>query len=893
MKRIKEDHNIKRILMTCSFALLLPVILTSVILLSVSAGADITLTSPDKFYGRDKCLTVTVTGNADGHEIGLIAEGISDGAAAERRFETISCSGDVKFDAFTRGDLFKFRVIAVDKSTLAPVCGSLTLTREPGDDEIDTNVSNVNIPALPAGTSTALKAVTKDLILAQRALASLEALSSNTVTLEYTEDVVSEETDGDGVTVTVVTQETKTAEFTVYDAISVNDAAYTTAGGRLDAMVEAYEKLRTSAAVLYQLAGENTQLKSYALQAGDIATEALGEVYAIESDFTTKRQNRDQASTGFLAHTAKIDDAHKIIRISGGTAVLIDGGFCTYPKGADLALVSDANSSAVILEPDNGKVTNGTAVRSDFAADMSKIVITSGDDAAELATITSGVDPCFRKYDGFEASENTLATVLTTLEYVEAESSETAVNMLTAYAKTQFATASYGTHETYDEIVEAFLSSADDSEATLAALAGGSLEAADDAFEDDLTAEYNGRRGYTEYWSCGNPADLYMDYYGIHCTVDANGNLIGKYEGFEYGVKDTELYFVSPVPDKNGDHIPDSRAGCVYEKIWRLTDYTDPYEFDELAHQPGYDPSAIRTHLYETYEYSTTTKTRSGGPSNLHASSYDIESADEEVLLSDDDNDERLGSMAGANDYDDPEGEPSVQVCHFKRYYDNASTKLEIESVAVYNPAIWEYYKSIGMRWDQARSRCYDILRQKDYAQNGWVKREYTYVGSMPGYDFNDVVVVKDYDLTGDSPMLAYEYHESAMGMFPTYYAYLFQNFDWRSASRAYYTPDYFASWNDRTKRVPADKRELFYGKTWYYRSSDGSMTGYNFLGSWKDPEEYESIQFHGADHNSFLNDNFLIDDADKNVGIWHFVLREDNTIKSSYELIYRRDEND
>ncbi|MCR5267120.1 MAG: hypothetical protein K6E16_01200 [Lachnospiraceae bacterium] len=879
MKQIKEKKSTKRIIITCLSIILLPLFLTAVMRLKVSAFGEVTLSAPDKFFGRDKCLTVTVTGNADDKTIGLIAEATTGSGAVERRFATKSGSGDVKFDAFGTGSLYTFRVIAVDKNTLAPVCNARSLTRTAGEDDFEKSESDVSIPVMTDGTSTALKAVTKDLILAKRSLASLEALCTDTVSVEYTEDVLTEETDADGVTIVVSTQQTKTEEMTRYDAIAYNNDALTEATNRLNAMKSAYEKLRAWAVVLYQLAGENEQLKAYALQAGDIAKEAVDATPVIENDFALKQKDKDMEPTGFTTETTKIRDAHEIIRVSGG-ALLLDGGFCTYPKGADLALVSDEDSSAIILSPDNGKVTEGTATRADFSESMSKIIITSGENAAEFATLAGAEDPCFRYYDGLAVSDNKLTANLTTVEYLDEEADrETAVSMLTAYVKDKKAIASNGTYETYAEIEEAFLAAADDSDETLSALSGGDPEGAAAAFTKDLAGAYNDRRGLTERWSCGDPKYLKSEYYGRHCTTDRDGNIIGKYEAFGYGVKDMELYFASPVPDKNGDLIPDSRKGCVYEKIWRNTDYPDPDDFEAAAHQEGYDPTTIRTHLYEVYEYGGSVSSLGGGFSGFNSGSYAM--------------------IEEINEYDDPEGEPSVQVCHFKRYYENNENgQVEIESVAVYNPALWEYYKSQGRDWDKVRSKCYDILKQRNYARNGDLKLDITYVGSVPGYASNDMVYVKEYDLTGDTPMLAYEYYEPALdmsgyGMLMGYAYFTFNPPSYRSAYKAYYTPKTFDE-NERTRRVPEEKRKLFYGKVRYYNSKDGSITGYNHLVSWADPREEEPIRFNGADIQSFPTDGFLeAGENQKNVGILHWVIRDDDyEITSSHELVYRIDDN-
>ena len=685
MKHINEKKNIKIMIMTILCTVLFPVFLAAAKSTSVSADTPVALSAQARFFGRDKCVTVTVSGNADGHEVGLIAEAMSGGKAVERRFATLSGSGEVKFDAFSSGNLYSFRVIAVDKNTLAPVCSTLSLVRSASGEDIEkTEGISESLPALADGTSTALKAVTKDLILAERTLDSLEALCTETVTVEYTEDVISEETDEDGVVVTTTVQETKTEEMTRYDAISVNGDAFTEAGSRLDAAKSAYGNLRTWAAVLYQISGENGQLKSYALQAGDIAKSAEDAAVAIENDFALKQKDKGLESTGFMAEIKSIRDAHQIIKVCGGAGVLLDGGFCTYPNGADVALVSDEDSSAIILSPDNGKVTEGTVTRGGFAQDMPGIIITSGTNAAVLAAFAGEEEPCFRKYDGYALSGNNISTSLTTLDYmVEDEDSETAVYMLTDYAKKEFAIASNGTYETYEEIVEAFLASADDSQLAMSGLASVNVESAEAAFGGDLTDAYNDRRGLTEYWSCGDPANLKNDYYGIHCTTDKDGNIVGKYESFTYGVKCQELYFASPVPDVGkglgSDHIPDSRRGCVYEKIWRNTDYPNMDDFEAAAHQPGYDPANIRTHLYEVYEYGgsvNTPLTGSGGSSGGGGG-------------------DSFAGIEGINEYDDPEGQPSVQVCHFKRYYENnPNGQVEIESVAVYNPALWEEFKS-------------------------------------------------------------------------------------------------------------------------------------------------------------------------------------------------------
>ncbi|MBO4902286.1 MAG: hypothetical protein J5518_05785 [Lachnospiraceae bacterium] len=906
MKRIEK--NIKRILTCCLYTTLLTVLLLAVIRCRVDANDPVTITAPARFFGSDQCLTVTVEGNADGHSLGLIAEAFSDGKTVDRKFKTINGSGDVKFDTFGRGDLFEFRIIAVDKTTLAPVCNTLSLVRKAGAEEVEQQESDTAIAAMPEGTSIVLKAVTKDLILAKRTLEELEALDSETVSVEITEDVITEETDENGVTVNNVTQETRTAELIKYDAISVNDDAYAEAVSRLEATKTAYEKLRTSAAVLFTVAGENEQLKSYALQAGDIAKAAEDAAVSIEAGYTLKRADQSLVDTDFLAEIDKVREAHKIIRIGGGANLLLNGGFCTYPKGADLALVSDQDSSVVILEPDNGKVTQGSARRAGFAEDMSKIIVTSGNNAAELAVLAVGEEPVFRKYDGFTAAEGGLATHITTLVYATAATySESSVSMLTAYAKELFTVAAVGTHTTYEEIEEAFLASADNSAATLGAYAGsGGLAAADEAFADDLTEAYNDRRGLTEYWSCGDPAYLKSDYRGIHCTCDQEGNIVGLYESFTYGVKCEELYFTSPVPDnKKGlgpDKIPDSRKGCVYEKIWRNIDYPDPDVFcNHIVNQPGYDPANIRTRLYEVYEYGKSTSQFLGSPGGDYGYDDAADYLGEAPETDNSDADERLTGVYAINEYDDPEGEPSVQVCHFKRYYENNENgQVEIESVAVYNPALWEYYKSQGENWDRARSKCYDILRQKNYTRDGKLALDISYVGSVPGYERNDMVYVKKYDTSDGSPMLAAEYYEPATWMsgigLLMGYAYFTFNPTYRSEHRAYYTPEFFDS-NDRTRRVPENKRRLFYGKVRYYRSKDGSITGYNHLVSWADPEEADNgrIFFNGADTTSFPTDKFMLEEYDqKNVGVLRWVIRDDNYEISmdKYELVFRTDQN-
>lgn len=903
MKRIIKNLNAKRMLQFCLYTALLSVILFAAIRYRASANSNVTLSASDVFFNTaDHCLTVTVDGNANDRSIGLIAETFSDGQAIERRFKTIKGSGTVKFDAFERGDLFEFRIIAVDKTTLAPVCDALGLVRQAGEYEVTQSENDVNIPVLTAGTSTALKAVTKDLILARRTLDELEALDSETVRVEYTEDVVTEETDEDGVTVANVTQETRTEDLIRYDAISVDDDAYAEAAGRLEAMKDAYEKLRTSAAVLFLAAGENEQLKSYALQAGEIARTAEDAAVSIKTGYTMKREDRTMDDTAFLEEIAKVGEAHKIIKVCGGANILLNGGFCTYPKGADLALVSDQDSSVVILEPDNGKVIKGSTARSGFADTLSKIVITSGNDAAELSVLAVGEEPCFRKYDGFEAADGSLATHLTTLTYSAGGTyNESSVSMLTAYAKELFDVVSYGTHGTYEEIEEAFLASADDSAATLGGIAGsGGIAAADEAFSDDLTGAYNDRRGYTEHWSCGDPANLKYEYYGRHWTSDQDGNIIGLYESFGYGVKEEELYFTSPVTDANGDGIPDSRKGCVYEKIWHRTDFTDPDEFEVAAAQPGFDPANIRTHIYEEYEYGTGVNTRLlGSPDGYSFGDDDADLLGEAAVAEDGDAGEMLTGINSLNDYNDPEGEPSVQVAHFKRYYDNNENgQIEIESVAVYNPALWEKFKAEGRDWYRVKSLCYDVLKQRNYTRDGKLKLDITYVGTVIGSDRNDMVYTRKYDVTGNSPMLAYEYYEpavwmSGIGMLMGY-AYFTFNPTYRSEYRSYYTPESFNE-NERTRRVPEDKRQLFYGKVRYYRSLDGSINGYNNLVSWADPkEEDERIIFNGADITSFPTDKFMLEeDKQKNVGLLRWVIREDDYYISNdkYELIFRMDE--
>ncbi len=896
MKRIIKNLNAKRMLQFCLYTALLSVILFAAIRYRASANSNVTLSESDVFFNTaDHCLTVTVDGNANDRSIGLIAETFSDGQAIERRFKTIKGSGTVKFDAFERGDLFEFRIIAVDKTTLAPVCDALELVRQAGENEVTQSENEVNIPVLTAGTSTALKAVTKDLILANRTLDAIEALNSEIVSVEITEDVITEEEDEDGVTVTRVTQETRTAQLLRYDAVSVNEEVCAEANSRLDAMKDAYDKLRISSAVLYELAGENEQLSAYALQAGDIAKTAEEAALALETDLATKHENKDQNDTAFLAEIEKVRETHKIVRICGGAGVLLDGGFSTYPKGADLALVSDQDSSVVILEPDNGKVTKGSALRSGFDNDMDQIIITAGEDAAELATLAVGAEPVFREYDGFAASDGSLATQLTTVAYTAGGTySESSVSMLTAYAKELFAVALNGTHETYAEIEEAFLASADNSAAALGALTVGGLEAADEAFSDDLTDAYNDRRGLAEYWSCGDPANLKTDYYGIHCTCDREGNIVGMYEHFTYGVKCEELYFTSSVPDKNGDHIPDSRKGCVYEKIWRSIDDPDP-------NVPGYDPANIRIQLYEVCEYGKSTTNLLGSPGGDYGDDDDADFLGEAPEAENGDAGERLAVIEERiNEYDDPEGEPSVQVCHFKRYYENnVNGQVEIESVAVYNPNLWEYYKSQGESWDRARSKCYDILRQKNYTRDGKLALDISYVGSVPGYARNDMVYIQKFDTSDGSPMLAAEYYEPATWMsgigLLMGYAYFTFNPTYRSEYRAYYTPEYF-DFNERTRRVPESKRRLFYGKVRYYRSKDGSITGYNHLVSWADPrEDDDKIIFNGADITSFPTDKFMLEEFDqKNVGIWHWVIRDDNVEISvdNYERIFRTDQN-
>ena len=186
-------------------------LLLTVFCYKVRASGTITLKAPDRFFDRNKCLTVTIEGNDADHTIGLIADAFSGGQTVERRFKTIDRPGQVTFDAFSGSDLFDFRVIAVDKTTLAPVCDALVLTRTIEDDEIEITESHEIIPALPAGTATALKAVTKDLILAEEALDNLEDLCSETISVEYEENVVSDEVNEDGVTVTMIRKETKSS----------------------------------------------------------------------------------------------------------------------------------------------------------------------------------------------------------------------------------------------------------------------------------------------------------------------------------------------------------------------------------------------------------------------------------------------------------------------------------------------------------------------------------------------------------------------------------------------------------------------------------------------------------------------------------------------------------
>ncbi len=879
-----------------------------------------TLFAGEDFYGADKILSVTLSGAGSTDETGFIAEAFVEGKAKERRFDTRTGSGEVAFDAFTRNDLFDFWVLAVDKDTLAPVCDPLTLHRKLMDADVQvSSESSVTLTASKDGEALAIKAVAKDLILAGWAMDDLAALDTETVIVEYTDEVASSgEVDGEGTAQEPkLVSENKLERMTRYDAISYSKEARKEAADRLESVRVAYGKLKTSAAVLYSLAGtdkaKEQEARYLALQAGDIATAVLDSAVEIETDLSMKAEDREHNDSEFLATIESMREAAAIVRLCGGAGVLSDGLFGIYPKGAEMALVADAASSAIILYPDNGKAAEGAVMRTDEegndkpenSINTEKVFIIAGEIAGEIETPNVRTGPSFTRYEGFTESVGGVQSKKTAISYREDIALNGSVMMaLSDYSEEYFNIAGNGTYETWEQMENAFISSADDTEETLRELAGGDLDKANEDFSGAVETEYNVRRGYEEYWE---GADTGEDFdklrFARHYTKDDDGNFVGTYEIYSYGQKTYELYYSSPVSDLNVNGFPDTRAGCVYEKIW---------EEDQEGNR----------YLAEEYEYSD-----SGSPV-VENPSYPVDGVSsvgmDGTLAGTGESLGATGASGRSTSYVDEDAEgmfrlygkpgiPTVHACHYKGHAYYALSQRNVESYGIYNPKRWEsiveerakgvdpYDESLLQLWMDMHIYCYDILWQKEWLSDGTLEFECKYVGLVPGTGWDDWVFANKYDTTANPPMLEHELKVLDQHLSRRLYVFFYvQNhaFGYCKAKNTYYTPKYFD--DERESRVPEDKRPLFYGhlrhyETIYKAQRKDDIVGDYFLGSWEDPPEGQNPIFCGADSNTWPVDDFLQEGHDDVVGVFHWVRRYDETdvpidIISKAFPVYRTD---
>nr|MCR5591724.1 hypothetical protein [Lachnospiraceae bacterium] len=432
----------------------------------LSVGAGCFAANGDKYT-----LSVELTRTGE-YETGLIAESTAGGQTAERVFATKSGSGTVTFGFDEPHD--EFRVIAVDKNTLAPICDDLKISAQPDPaDRRKNNAKSVEIPAAGEnGTAAVIKAITEDLIVAGDTVDALEALTTETVSVQYEKSVTTVENEGTKDEEVNTVWNTVTEDMTRFDAISYDDDAVTEAAARLGNMSTAYDSLKTASAVLYDLAGDdpevNKEIRFFALQAGEVAKAAEDAAFEIEMCFKVKKGSAEAGPDNLVTALGKIRAAAANIRICGGAGVLNDGCFGVYPKGADLALVADTTSSAVILCPDNGKVTQGTVSRADGEIDASSVntdhvVIVSGEYTGVIETPSADSGSFYDAYDlGGVGTSGLLQAEVTRYDFSKCPwYLRASVESLTEYAGDDLGIASAGTYDAWGAMLSAFLAATD------------------------------------------------------------------------------------------------------------------------------------------------------------------------------------------------------------------------------------------------------------------------------------------------------------------------------------------------------------------------------------------------------------------------------------------------
>ncbi len=875
------------------------------------AEETVSVTATGNFFAKndDESYTLTVSLSRDGNtKTGLIAESYSEGAFLERAFATKEGSGQV---AFTFENPAKaFRVIAVDQDTLAPVCDVKNLSMVPDTNDITFRESTEIIPSAGAEhTASVLRAVVKDLILAGDTLDDLNDLTVDTVSVTY-EKPVTTQTEGDDDTTTQTVMESVTEEMTCYDAIAYSEDAREEAANRLTAMRTAYGRLKTAAAVLYHLAEEEGAdagtIRHFALQAGDVAVAAENAAVQIETGFAFKKEYEDEDATGLLNAIADIGEVASKIRILGGAHVLTDGCFGVYPGGADLALVADELSSAVILAPDNGIVTEGSVVRADKEPDedsirTDRVVILADSFTGVLDTPSENGGTFFTGFWDLsslagqpgEASEN-----LTVYSYASLQEYwRDAVPPLTEYAATALKIDTVGTYTTWNAVLNAFLSTTDNSDETISGIAGDALSTLQDEFETEAAEDYNRMMGYTTQWiGCPDPnsseearRSFYRSWDATRCTVDSNGNYIGLYENYTYGVKTFERYYATPGK---------GYTGLLYEKHWAMDDRAA----EEASQSDDYDPADMTVLLHAEAEFgsSFTLPSTGAGPDGA-VPAYGSDSGE------------------GSNDSDEMSyagealgGPPKVPFMHILVYYQ------EDESGKAYTDDSQLIYKDALCQWNQetyeARKRqysdefensetafdlqygpdCWEAIRQLIYNRDGDIIREFRYVGNMATANGTE-------EMLWDRQWVAFTngnggkernlHVDQYIPWDPSQKGYLFSELNYIGM---YYRKTYYVPFPNDTiwEKIPQRARRYVLG---HLHGEDGKYNYQEYvLGTWEvdeeNPDNMKSIfhpwapsQYTYTDTNLIGEDQFMCS-TDNRIGWRHIIGGVDHDIQIKYE---------
>nr|MCR5590014.1 hypothetical protein [Lachnospiraceae bacterium] len=325
------------------------------------------------------------------------------------------------------------------------------------------------------------------------------------------------------------------------------------------------------------------------------------------------------------------------------------------------------------------------------------------------------------------------------------------VESLTEYAGDDLGIASAGTYDAWGAMLSAFLAATDNTDATIGNLVVGSVQDLKDGFSKEVEGSYNDKMNFTSGWfdpggSSYDPTSgpearkRFNRCWSVeHCTKDANGKYIGLVESYTYGVKTSERYYSSAGNGFNG--LLYWKQWNVGEDNFRLNDLRD------LSRNDDYNPEAL---------------------------DFVVPRCESEFLSSIDNNPPPNNGYTGSSQDDDGSGDelqglqkvnvvfPHDRYRHHVIYYqkDENGSLCPKDSTRVWKDLYLELnydaYEELAREYEEEYeadvqsfdlmygNQAWEVKEQRVYDVEGFMTREFYYVGTMPDRDGGTSEYVRD-----------------------------------------------------------------------------------------------------------------------------------------------------